>query len=163
METEDILTVEAHLAACDGRAYSQEDREHIIKTVFACMEAGESMSAACIRLQVTPGTLWRWLNADVELQQVYENIKKSRARAMIEAALYEIQTNKDIKVAEGRARIYMRLAALLNPKEFSDKLHAAGSKAQLGSGRVSFVLNIGQQPTHHKGELTVIEQPEDGD
>jgi hypothetical protein len=159
MEDKDILTVEAHLAACDGRAYSPEEKQRILDTLFACMEAGESMSAACIRLQVTPGTFWRWCRADSEIVLRYDNVKKTRARACIENALYEIQNNPDVRMADMRARHYTRLAALLNPKEFS----AAANAKALPNAPVSFVLNFAGQPPHASRELTVVEQPEDGE
>jgi hypothetical protein len=162
MEDKEILAVEAHLASCDGRAYSPDERKHVTDTVFACMEAGESMSAACIRLQVTPGTIWRWLREDKDLKMLYDNIKVNRARAMIEAAIYEIQTNPDYKIADMRARTYLRLAAVLNPKEFSERMMAGGGKA-LPNAPVSFVLNFSGTPQHASRELTVVPQPEDGE
>lgn len=143
-------------------SYSDEQKADAVEYALVHMEDGSSLEQVGIDLGINPGTLWGWLVANPEAENRYEQAKITRARGFIERAIYEMQTNTDFKQAESRARVYMRLAALLNPKEFSDKLHAAQSK-QPAAGRMTFTLNFGDGQREQLRELRVIAQPEVGD
>lgn len=164
MSDHQVSEDQPHLASAED--YEPPNRAEIIAECFEAMRAGSSLDKAALRAGRSPATVWRWINADESALLVYDQLKVQRSRAFIEHAVYEIQeanTIESVKIAERKAKYYLMMAAKLNPKEFSDRMHSPTGAKNLGSGRVSFVLNIGQQPTHHKGELTVIEQPEDGD
>jgi hypothetical protein len=122
------------------------------------MTDGDSLESASRAMDINPGTVLGWIMASSEGAMAYENTKVPRARAFIERAIDEMQTNPDFKAGESRARTYMRLAALLNPTEFSDKMHVNIGKGG-SSKQVSFTLIMGGQ-AQDKGELTVIAQPE---
>jgi hypothetical protein len=133
------------------------------------MRAGATLNIAALEHGYSPATIWRWIHQDEMLIVEYEKLKVQRSRALIEHALYEMQqasTLEQAKLADRKAMLYLRMAAKLNPKEFSDRMHSPILGKNSGSGRVSFTLNIGG-PTNTSaqsmGELQVIEQSEDGE
>lgn len=142
-----------------GESWSEEARATGLAYALERMTDGDSLEQACRELDVNPGTVWGWIAGNPEAVVVYESSKIARSRGFIERAIDAIQTNPDYKAGESLARSYMRLAALLNPKEFSDKVHAIGHK-QGPQGRVSFNLTFNGRQPHDMGELTVIAQPE---
>ena len=164
MSDHQVSEVEPHLASAED--YEPSNRAEIIAACFEAMRAGSTLNDAALRHGHSPATVWRWLHNDENLISEYEQLKIQRSRALIEHALYEMQqarTIEQVKCAERRSKYYLMMAAKLNPKEFSDRMHSPVLAKGLGSGRVSFTLNIGGNPSQSKGELTVIEQPEDGD
>jgi hypothetical protein len=110
------------------------------------MADGHSLSSGCVALGVHISTVLNWLSLNAEWDLEYERLKTLRSRALMEMALGEVEQEHDsftMKVAEARARTFMRVAALLNPKEFSDKMHTNAHKQGSSAGRVSFTLNFG--------------------
>lgn len=141
---------------------AEETRAEIVKAALAAMEAGSTLNAVAMQRGVAPSTIWRWLQGSESTRLVYDQIKVKRSRALIEHGLYELQhatTLDEAKVAEKRAKYYLLVAAKLNPKEFGTQK----DNNPLGTGPVTFVLNMGGQQTQQRGELTAIPQPEDGD
>lgn len=164
MSSDQSFEVEPHLRPASHE--QPPNKAELIEMAFEYMRAGSTINHAALQCGYSPATFWRWLHESSDLVARYEQLKVERSRALIEHVIYEMQAAtslEQVKCAERRAKYYMLIAAKLNPKEFSDRMHSPVLAKSLGSGRVSFVLNIGQQPTHHKGELTVIEQPEDGE
>lgn len=81
----------------------------------------------------------------------------------MELALYEIQTANTLdeaKIAEKRAKMYLMHAGRLNPKEFSDKVHAAQLKMPAANGSFVFNLTFPQPVSQDMGALQVIAQPQ---
>lgn len=143
-----------------GEHWSQDARKAAVAYALERMTDADSLESACRSMDINPGTVWGWIMASPEALKVYENTKIQRSRALMERALDEMQSNPMIQVAESRARIYMRLAALLNPAEFSDKVHAALGK-QPPSKPVSFLLFMnGQAQAVDMGVIEAIGQPE---
>jgi hypothetical protein len=143
--------------------YSQDDREQIVLALLGHMSDGNSLASGCLQLGVHISTVLGWIAGSVEWEAEYERLKILRSRALVEMAIGEIEQSHDnftVKVAESRARTYLRVASLLNPKEFSDKMHTNAGKNGLGSGRVTFALHFGeQQPAQ---ERVTIEYTPDG-
>lgn len=145
-----------------GEHWSPEARKQAIAYALERMTDGDSLDAACREMDINPGTVLGWINADGEAENRYECLKITRSRALIEQALDITLNETDTKHAEAKARTLMRLAALLNPKEFSDKTHAALGKGGPGQ-RVTFVLNMPHAPEQDKGVIECIVQPQDGE
>lgn len=148
--------------ATHRRTYSPEEREQACYAAFEIMEGGASLNEAAEALGVDSTTLWRWCHANSELILLYDNMQLRRSRTYIEAAIHEIRTNPDNVRARVNATLYLRLAGLLNPKQYSDKTHVMALRNGGGAQRVSFTLNF-QGGSQDKGALTVIAQPEDGE
>ena len=157
---EQSASVQPQLAARQaGEHWDEQTKAGIVDRVLAAMEVGESLDAACIREGVNPGTCWEWLNGDKELQIRYEGLKIARSRALVEHVLFEIEalvSPEQARIVDVRVKTYLRVAALLNPKEFSDKVHAIGHK-QGPAGRVSFNLTFNGTEPKEMGQITVIE------
>lgn len=145
-----------------GERWSPEARTQAVAYALERMTDGASLDASCREMDINPGTVLGWINADGEAENRYECLKIVRSRAFMERAIDEMQQNPDYKAGESRARTYMRLAALLNPKEFSDRLHSGLAKSGPGQ-RVTFVLNMPHAPEQDKGVIECIVQPQDGE
>jgi transposase-like protein len=124
------------------RQYSPEERARIIEQALAHVENAGSLELVAEQVGVPVSTLDGWLRADVALQCRYEQLKITRSRALMERALHEMYENPDYKQAEARARVLMRMAALFNPGEYSERVHSTARNGQ-AAGRVSFTLNFG--------------------
>lgn len=163
MEEEDTIGIRSHLEPADPS--NPPVREDIVQLAFEYMRAGSTLNEAAIRSGYSPATIWRWIHLDANLQTLYAQLKNQRSQALIEHAIYELQsasTLEQVKCAERRARYYLLIAAKLNPKEFSDRMHSPTGNRQLGNGQVSFVLNFTGASPQPSRELTVVAQPEDG-
>jgi transposase-like protein len=144
-----------------GEHWSPEARKQAVAYALERMSDGESLDAACRDIDINPGTVHGWIKADPDTETLYDQIKIQRSRSFIERAIDEMDNNPDFKAAESKARTLLKLAALLNPKEFSDKTHANLGKTG-PNARVTFVLNVPRPQVLDKGEITVVVQPEDG-
>jgi Bacteriophage Sf6, terminase small subunit-like len=145
--------------------YSDEQRQEIVASVFEGIIGGNSAEQACNILQVPLATVLGWIGNNPAWEVEYERLKITRARAYVERSLYEIETANEVndaKIAETKARIWLKVAALLNPKEFSDKMHSNAYK-QPSRQAVSFVLNMGGTTAQQGSSITITAQPEDGD
>lgn len=164
---EDIPEAEGRLLAHlrVGTQPEPANKDEIISQAFEAMRAGSTLNVVALDHGYSPAELWRWIFAQDEHKSEYERVKIQRSQSLVEHALYEMQcahTLQDAKLAEKRANLYLRLAAKLNPKEFSDKMHTVVGRQGVGAQRVSFTLNF-QGGAQDKGALTVIAQPEDGE
>lgn len=153
-----------------AEASEEDSREDIVEKCLAAMESGASLNLVAMVYGQRPSDVWRWIIQNPEYERKYEEIKKVRSRAIIEHALYEIQSSHTldtIKIAERRAKYYLMIAAKLNPKEFSDRMHSPIHGNKGNNAPVSFVLNFGGGEQRIEGrqsvELKAIPQPEDGD
>ena len=142
--------------------YTQEQRASIVELVFWHMSRGMGMCAACAELGVDEGTVHGWIKGEIAWENEYEQLKVVRARSFFERAIDEVETATDPRLAAVRAKYFMHAAALLNPKEFSDKTHSNAHKSG-GTRAVSFTLNFAGTPTPTTGSVTIDAQPEDGD
>lgn len=144
------------------REITQDERTDIVEHALLRMEDGESLEAVSRDVCINAGTIWEWIAGDENWSNRYENSKITRARGFMERAIDEIMANPDTKQAELRAKTLMKLAAILNPKEFSDKMHSNMHKSGGGAQRVAFTL-VFQGGEQDRGSVQVIPQPEDGD
>lgn len=145
------------------REITQDERTALVEHALLRMEDGESLEAVARDVCINAGTLHGWIAGDENWGNRYENSKVLRARSFMERAIDEVTSNPDAKQAELKARTYMKLAAILNPKEFSDKMHTNIGKHGSGAGRVAFTL-VFQGSEQDRGRVQVIEaQPEDGE
>lgn len=145
-----------------GQHWSPKARADAVAYALEQMIDGNSLDAAAREMDINPGTLLGWVMGDKSAQIVYENSKIQRSRALMERALDEAANNPDYKKGESLARTYMRMAALLNPNEFSDKMHANVMKHTAVGKSVSFTL-IMHEGEQDRGALTVIAQPDIGE
>ncbi len=128
------------------KQYSPEERNNIISAVFDHMANGHSLSGICEQLGVSDATVVGWLGSDPRLEIEYEQLKIIRSRVLVEHCIRDIEeldNPLDAKRVDIICRHRMRLAALLNPKEFSERMQASPNRAGTGPGRVSFTLNFG--------------------
>lgn len=152
-----------HLTLADTKAPVDAQ---LIEKCMQAMEAGSTLNAVALQAGTSPATVWTWIQGDADWQIRYENAKIARSRALMEHALYEMQTANtldDAKMAEKKAKMYIMHAARLNPREFSERVQAAMGKQAPAGGRLSFTLVFPGSPTQDMGELRVIPQPEDGE
>ena len=112
------------------------------------LSAGETMVSICAEPQMPSAvTVWQWCQEDDELDRIYVQTKKPRARALIEQSTEQLQKLlNDDKVDTRKVDVFVRnatrMAGILDPENFSDKMHAHLGK--LGTGNVINVqLNIG--------------------
>lgn len=140
--------------------YSQDQRQEFMDEVFDRLAEGESLNLICEDEHMPSRQLVsQWMALDHELMKRYESLASTRAQALFELALWEVQRascRETMLIAEKRANIYLRAASLLDPAKYSDKTHTQLGK--LGNTQpVSIILNIGQGTEVHKGEITTID------
>jgi hypothetical protein len=149
-----------------GQPYSDYERAVIMDEIFELMSEGQALTLICTAEHMpSPATVNSWLKTDAELGRRYEALALPRARALFELALWEVQRARDreaMLIAEKRANLYLKAAALLDPKAYSDKTHTQLGKSG-GTAPVSITLNIGGDSHEVTRELVVIPQPESGD
>jgi hypothetical protein len=142
---------------------TEYERAVVMDEVFERIEGGESIQLICMEPHMpSRATVMTWLARDIELQRRYESLSPSRARSLFELALWEVQRACDVesmKIAERRAILYLRAAALLDPKSYSDKTHTQLGK-QTGNAPLHITLNIGDKPAPSR-ELVVVPTPDD--
>jgi hypothetical protein len=149
-----------------GKRLKPEERTIIAEMALDAMAQGASLLMVSEKLGLAISRVFDWIHNDDDLRRRYELQKTARARVLIEMALAEVQGNhneKTIRIADVRARHYVKIAALLNPSEFSDKTHTNLAKNGLAKSQaVSITMHFGkgEEP---RGELTVVAQPEDGE
>lgn len=143
--------------------FTDYERTTALDEVFARIEGGESVQLICMDAHLPcASTVLTWLAQDIELQRRYESLSPARARSLFELALWEVQRARDketMYIAERRALLYLRAAALLDPKAYSDKTHTQLGK-QTGNAPLHITLNIGDKPTPSR-ELVVVPTPDD--
>lgn len=159
-ETKALTVIEAQKKRTITQ-YTDAQREQIVEALFGHMADGHSLTSGCIDVGVHISTALNWIAGCAAWSSRYDELKILRSRALVEMALGEIEQNHDnftVKVAESRSRTYLRVAALLNPKEFSDKMHTNAGKNGLGQQRVTFALNFGGAPSPD-GSVTITYDP----
>lgn len=142
--------------------YTDEQRAEIVAAVFTRMLECDGIMRACEDVGVNYSTVVGWIFENIEWEREYERLKVTRSRVMMERALSEMYEGNDVRTSEARARVLMKQAALLNPKEFSERYQANPSKAP-NNRAVSFTLNFAGTPAPTSGSVTIDAQPEDGD
>lgn len=142
------------------RPWTGYDMAVVMDEVFARLEKGMSMQLICSDPNMPAyATVMSWMAKDDDYEKRYENLKPARARALFELAMWEIQRARDpeaMKVAEKRANVYLRAAALLSPAQYSDKTHTQLGKGQGTAQAVQITLNIGSNEVQ-KGAITTID------
>ncbi len=145
--------------ALSARPFTEYERVLILDDVMAKLAEGWAMQLICSQPEMPSyQTVMSWLAADPEQEKRYDALKPARARAYFELAVWEVQRARDpeaMKIAEKRANLYLKAAALLNPTVYSDKTHTQLGKSG-ASQPVHITLNIGQTSEVHKGEITAI-------
>lgn len=140
--------------------YSENQKHEVLDEVFARLAEGESLHLICEDKHLpTKETVSEWLALDHEAMKRYESLAPTRAMALFELALYEVQRascRETMLIAEKRANLYLKAAALLNPAKYSDKTHTALGKGQGTAQAVQITLNIGSNEVQ-KGAITTIE------
>ena len=144
------------------REITQDERADIVEHALLRMEDGESLEAVSRDVCINAGTMHGWISGNEMWQNRYESSKILRARGFMERAIDEITSNPDAKQAELKAKTFMKLAAILHPKEFSDKMHHDIHKSGNGAQRVAFTL-VFQGGEQDRGSVQVIAQPEVGE
>lgn len=149
-----------------GRPYTDYERATIMDEVIERLSQGESLNLICHDEHMPDRmSVLKWLSMDAELSRRYDSIALPRARALFELALWEVQRARGraaMFIAEKRANLYLKAAALLDPKQYSDKTHTQLGKSG-GTAPLSITLNIGGGQGEVSRELVVIPQPGDGE
>lgn len=119
-------------------AYSQEDKDKILNTIFEKIEGGVSARKAVIEAKISSKTFWEWLDADEEKVKQYTRACEERSEFIMDE-IYDIvdATEADVyKDDDGnikidgnvvqRARLQSDIRkwhlSKLNPKKYGDKV-----------------------------------------
>ncbi len=141
-----------------GMPYSDYERATIMDEVFERLAEGQALTFICTDSHMPePKTVLSWLSMDAELGRRYDAIALPRARALFELALWEVQRARDREtmfIAEKRANTYLKAAALLDPRAYSDKTHSTIARSG-NSSPLSITLNIGGQ--QQSREIQVVD------
>ena len=120
--------------------------EELKHQILDRLAAGESLKAICAAPDMPDRTtVWRWMIADKDLSEKYELCKQSRARALFEQALGEVESIHDrdsAYIAHVKSNLLLKAAALCDPAKFSDKTHANIHKRGDGT-TLNININIG--------------------
>jgi len=128
-------------------AYSVEERESILNTIFDTIESGKSLRYALIQTKLSSSTFFIWIDEDIEKSKQYARVTELRAEALLDE-MFDIvdETSNDTVVTDkgespngewmqrSRLRYDARkwLVSKLNPKKYGDKLDmtSGGEKIQ---------------------------------
>ena len=123
-------------------AYTVEEREGILNTIFEIIENGKSLRYALLQIPLSSSTFFIWIDEDSDKSKQYARATELRAEALLDE-MFDIvdETSNDIseyEIAEGakaekvnneviqrsRLRYDARkwLVSKLNPKKYGDKL-----------------------------------------
>lgn len=147
----------------DVAKYSDDEKAQAVEYAFSRMEDGSTLIDAARDLGVSNNALWYWINRDLELKSRYEELKVVRSRHMIEDIYRDLITFnadgtwEDMRKLELKSRLAFKLAALMNPTEYSEKI-APQDRMNMGGGAVSFTLNFGQSES--ASSVTIDAQPQ---
>lgn len=119
-------------------AYSEENKNEIINTIFDKIENGLSTRKAVTEAKISSRTFWAWIDADDEKVKQYTRACEARAEALLDEAFdivdsTEADVYKDddgnVKIDGNtvqRARLQYDarkwLVSKLNPKKYGDKM-----------------------------------------
>jgi len=149
------------------RQYSPSERTEIVGAVLAHMANGQSLISVSAQLGVDDATIIGWINEDPALEIEYDRLKLIRSRVLVEQALDTLESlgtdaSLSPKAVDTIVRHKLRIAALLNPKEFSERMLSNPRAPGLGGNRpVSFTLNFGgAMPARESVTVTVNEHEE---
>lgn len=118
-------------------AYSLEEKEKILNTIFEIIENGKSLRFALLKIPLSSKTFYEWIDSDEEKVKQYARVTELRAEALLDE-MFEIvdETSHDTIVTEkgdipngewmqrSRLRYDARkwLVSKLNPKKYGDKV-----------------------------------------
>jgi len=80
-----------------GKPYTKEQREEIIKSLRPYLTLGYDLKNACILAQVTYETVWHWVKADTALLikiKAWQNMVNAKARQNVAASINEGDTQE---------------------------------------------------------------------
>lgn len=118
-------------------AYSVEEKEAILNTIFDIIENGKSLRFALLQTKLSSKTFYEWIDNDEEKVKQYARATEFRAEALLdeifdivdETSHDTITTDKgDIPNGEWMQRSRLRydarkwLIGKLNPKKYGDKI-----------------------------------------
>ena len=117
-------------------AYTIEERETILNTIFDTIENGKSLRYALLQIPLSSKTFYEWIDNDEEKVKQYARVTELRAEALLdemfdivdETSNDTIYTDKgEIPNGEWMQRSRLRydarkwLVSKLNPKKYGDK------------------------------------------
>lgn len=123
-------------------AYSDEEKENILKDIFDKIEDGKSLRKALKEMPLSSKTFYEWIESDKEKVKQYARATELRADALVDEMIdiaddssldideYEIaegvtatRTNHEV-IQRSRLRYDARkwLATKLNPKKYGEKI-----------------------------------------
>lgn len=118
-------------------AYSTEERETILNTIFETIENGKSLRYALMQIPLSSSTFFIWIDGDTEKSKQYARATELRAEALLDE-MFDIvdETTHDTIITDkgeipngewmqrSRLRYDARkwLVSKLNPKKYGDKL-----------------------------------------
>jgi|SRR6478609_3552762 len=118
-------------------AYSLEERETILSTIFDTIENGKSLRFALLQIPLSSKTFYEWIDNDEDKVKQYARVTELRAEALLdemfdivdETSHDTITTDKgEIPNGEWMQRSRLRydarkwLVSKLNPKKYGDKI-----------------------------------------
>lgn len=165
LRQDELDRLNASMKAFPGRTpdvpITAYERATVLDEVFERLKGGESLPLICSDAHMPARqVVMRWLSEDLELARRYEDGAPARARSLFELALWEVQRACDreaMAVAEKRANVYLRAAALLDPKVYSDKTHGVLAKSGGSGAPIAITLNIGAHAEGASRELVVVD------
>jgi len=123
-------------------AYTIEEKETILNTIFETIENGKSLRYALSKIPLSSSTFFIWIDEDTEKSKQYARATELRAEALLDE-MFDIvdETDNDVsefEIAEGvtaekvnheviqrsRLRYDARkwLVSKLNPKKYGDRI-----------------------------------------
>lgn len=139
-------------------AYSPEEKENILNTIFKDIEGGVSTRQAVKNVKISSSTFWGWIDDDEVKAKQYARACEERADYLAdqileiadssEGDLY-VDDNGDTKidgntVQRARTQIDARkwLLSKLNPKKYGDKVDVTSGGDKIQSAPTAIRIDI---------------------
>jgi hypothetical protein len=144
-------------------AYSNEEKESILNSIFEIIENGKSLRSALIQVKISSSTFFIWIDSDLEKSKQYARAAELRAETLLDEMFCIVdETSGDIdtvEIGEGitiekvnheniqrsRLRYDARkwLVSKLNPKKYGDKIDVTTDGDKLPNA-IPIVLSNGR-------------------
>jgi hypothetical protein len=121
-------------------AYSEDEKESILNSIFDLIENGKSLRSALIEVKISSSTFFIWIDNDLEKSKQYARATELRSEILFDEIL-EIaynteegittkETDKGVEVSTGDMLGHRRLKidaikwslSKMNPKKYGDKI-----------------------------------------
>ena len=135
-------------------AYSEEEKEKIFTDLFSQMQEGSSLLSACKSKEISPTTIYKWIDESPEKLNDYTRAREARETFIFEAILNiadsggndttidqegNVKVNNEV-IQRDRLRVDARkwMLGKMSPGKYGDKIQAEIS----GIGKVNAIFNL---------------------